>query len=307
MTDDVLRRIGRLAAVARALEREGGYNGAKLVRTALDRELTRYAEAASNEVAHGEGALDALRAVATELEAAGHPRALADAVRAAADDAVRNGGTITLAAAPRAHTCRFCGEVFLGERVPPACPACDAPALSYREQLPVWYLDPADPGTILAELASGPRRVAAALDGRDDEALARAPRPGEWSARETLEHLVFAEGLFAERIPRLLTEDEPDLVARAVWMETPPSDEGTAATGETASALAAEQRRLREATVARLTDLDAAAWARAGRHPEWGRVTVLSQAAYFVRHEASHLAQLAAAARGRVPGDPVTA
>jgi len=45
MSDARLERIGRLAAVARGLEREGAYNGAKLVRAALERELIRYAEA----------------------------------------------------------------------------------------------------------------------------------------------------------------------------------------------------------------------------------------------------------------------
>jgi uncharacterized damage-inducible protein DinB len=191
--------------------------------------------------------------------------------------------------------------VFLGEEVPGACPSCEAPALSYHEELPVWYLEHAETGTVLAALASGPRHIADALAGRSDDALARRPSPGEWSARETLEHLLFAEQLLVERVERLLTEDGPDLAARAVWSETPVSDEGTAATGDPASVLAARLRELRSATVARLADLPEGTWSRAGTHPEWGRVTVLSQAGYFARHEASHMAQLVAAADGRVP------
>ena len=298
MTGTPLDRIGRLAALARGLEREGGYNGAKLVRAALEGELIRYAE---REAPSGVAVLDALEALADDL-ASGYPPPFVSALREAAAEARRTGGTITLATAPRVHTCRVCGELFLGESLPAACPTCEAPALSFREQLPVWYLEHAEPGTILAELATGPHRVAAALGGRSDEALDREPAPGQWSARRTLEHLLFAEELLAERIPRLLTEDEPDLVARAVWTETPPSDEGSASTGEPASVIAERLRTLREATVERLRDLDDAGWARAGHHPEWGRVTVLSQAAYFVRHEAAHIAQLAAAADGRTPG-----
>lgn len=299
MTDSALDRIGRLAALARGLEREGGYNGAKLVRAALDRELIRHAE---REAPSGVAVLDALEALADEL-ASEFPASFVSALREAAAEARRTGGTITLARAPRAHTCRVCGELFLGESLPAACPTCEAPALSFHEQLPVWYLEHAEPGTILAELATGPRRVAAALGGRSDEALERAPAPGQWSARQTLEHLLFAEELLAERIPRLLADDEPDLVARAVRTETVSSDEGSAPTGEPASAVAARLRALREATVEHLRGLDDAAWARAGHHPEWGRVTVLSQAAYFVRHEAAHLAQLASAADGRMPGE----
>lgn len=298
MTADVLVRIGRLAALARGLEREGGYNGAKLVRAALERELIRHA---AREAPAGVAVLDALEALADEL-GPDYPPAFVSALRTAAAEARRTGGTITLDAAPRAHTCRVCGELFLGERLPASCPTCEAPALSFKEQLPVWYLEPAEPGTILAELATGPRRIAAALGGRPDEVLDRSPAPGQWSARRTLEHLLFAEELLAERIPRLLTEDDPDLVARAVWTETAPADEGSAATGEPASTIAARIRTLREQTVDRLRSLDDASWGRSGHHPEWGRVTVLSQAAYFVRHEAAHLAQLAAAADGRLPG-----
>lgn len=299
MTEASLDRIGRLAALARGLEREGGYNGAKLVRAALERELIRHAE---REAPAGVAALGALEGLADELTSE-YPAAFVSALRAAAAEARRTGGTITLAAAPRIHTCRVCGELFLGESVPAACPTCEAPALSFHEQLPVWYLEHAEPGTILAELATGPHRVAQAVGDRSDEVLEREPAPGQWSARQTLEHLLFAEDLLAERIPRLLAEDEPDLVARAVWTETPPSDEGSAATGEPSSVIAARLRVLREATVERLRGLDDAGWARAGHHPEWGRVTVLSQAAYFVRHEAAHLAQLAAASDGRMPGD----
>jgi hypothetical protein len=168
--------------------------------------------------------------------------------------------------------------------------------------LPTWYLEHAERGTILAALAAGPGHIVAALADHDDAALDRPPAPGEWSARETLRHLVFTETLLAGRVARLLTEDEPDLVAWVVTSGTPPSDEGSEATDEPASALAARYRAMRHETVERLRALDDADWARAGHHPEWGRVTVLGQAAYFARHEASHLAQLVAAAQGRVPG-----
>ncbi len=80
------------------------------------------------------------------------------------------------------------------------------------------------------------------------------------------------------------------------------SDEGSEVTDDAASAIVARYRGLRHGTVDRLRTLDDAGWARGGRHPEWGRVTVLGQAAYFARHEASHLAQLVAAAQGRIPG-----
>jgi uncharacterized damage-inducible protein DinB len=296
--DDRLDRIGRLAEAARGLEREGAYNGAKLVRAVLESELIRYAEAEAPT-----GAEHVAAAVETLVADLGPqmPPGLAPIIVGLAED-VRAGRTIPLADAPRCHVCRTCGAVLLGEDVPLACPECEAPTLSYREILPVWYLEPADRGAILAALGAGQRHRTEAIAGRDDDALARPPARGEWSARETLEHLLYAEELFATRIERLLAEDEPDLAARAVWAETTASDEGSAATGARASEVAARIHALRSATLERLDDLPEAAWGRGGMHPEWGRVTVLSQAAYFARHESSHLPQLAAAAAGRLPG-----
>jgi hypothetical protein len=297
MTDARLERIGRLAAVARGLEREGGYNGAKLVRAALERELVRYAEAEAPAGRQGLG--DAVGELRRDLS-----RELPEpfiAGLSAVEAAARGGSTLPLDQAPPARTCRVCGELFLGD-VPSACPTCESPALSFREHLPVWYLEPAEPGTILAALATGPGRIADALSGHDDGALAVPPAPGEWSVRESLEHLLFAEQLMDERVERLLTEEDPDLVPRAVWSETPPSDEGSTHTGEPAWALFERYRDLRHRTVGRLQDLDEAQWGRAGYHPEWGHVTILSQAGYFARHEASHLAQIVSAAQGRLPG-----
>lgn len=296
--DERLARIGQLATVARGLEREGAYNGAKLLRASLARELIRYAEP---------GAPSGAVAVAAALEGlvdslgSSLPASLAEALRPL-PSSIRAGRTISLAEAPRTRVCRVCGETFLGDDVPPACPACEAPALSFHEELPVWYLEPADSGAILAALAAGPRRLALALDAHSDESLGRQPAPGEWSARQALEHLLYAEGLLATRISRLIDEDDPNLAAVATWAETPASDEGSAETGLPASEIAARVGELRHATVGRLAALPDAGWARAGQHPEWGRVTVLSQAAYFARHEASHFAQLVAAAQGRLPG-----
>jgi hypothetical protein len=296
--DARLERIGRYAAVARGLEREGAYNAAKLLRGALQRELVRYAE--QEGPSGGTAAAEALASLVSDLGDELAPGV--EPLLRPLPDAIRAGHTIPLRDAPRVHVCRVCGETFLGDEVPATCPTCEAPALSFHEELPVWYLGPADRGAILGALVGGPRHLERALEGRTDDALARPPAPGEWSARQALEHLLFCEELLAKRIGRLLDEEEPDLAAAAVWADTPASDEGTAETGEPASVIAARIAELRHATVGRLASLPESSWGRGGTHPEWGRVTVLSQAAYFARHEASHLAQLVAAAEGRLPG-----
>ena len=98
---------------------------------------------------------------------------------------------------------------------------------------------------------------------------------------------------------------EMQVVLEAVAEAPPPSDEATHHRPDAgAQELFEHYRRLRLANVAVLRGLDAASWQRTGRHPEWGPVTVLSQASYFARHQAAHQAQLAAAVEGRVPGEP---
>ena len=169
--------------------------------------------------------------------------------------------------------------------------------------MPVWYLEPITPTEALTGLADGLAALEAIVEACPPDALDRPPRPGEWSVRETLQHLVAAEGLLATRIPRLLDEDGPELAAAAAWV-LPASDEATTATDEPADALLARLRAMRLASITRLRAIPDAAWDRPGHHPEWGAVTVCSQAGYFARHLWSHLAQVRAAAEGRVPGRP---
>ena len=192
--DARLERIGRYAAVARGLEREGAYNAAKLLRAALQRELVRYAE--QEGPSGGAAVADALGSLVSDLGAELAP-GLEPLLRPL-PDAIRAGHTIPLRDAPRVHVCRVCGETFLGDDVPATCPSCEAPALSFHEELPVWYLGPADRGAILGALVGGPRHLERALEGRTDEALARPPAPGEWSARQALEHLLFCRGAARE-------------------------------------------------------------------------------------------------------------
>ncbi len=297
------RDIVDLTALARTLELGGIYNGAKLVRAIVDSELLRLAD--ERRPAAGEDAAAALERLAdradSESEAnADSDPALAGALRAAAA-AARNDAPLTLVDAPAVFVCRTCGHLSTGAP-PTRCPHCEAPALAFKEHLAVWYLEPMSSSDALATLEAGRAEVAAAIVGRDDDTLARRPKPGEWSARDTLEHLATTEALLAERLPRLLDEKDPELIAAASWAETA-SDDSTVATGDPASVLLGRFGDLREASLAMLRPLDEEGWSRSGRHPEWGRVTVRSQAAYFARHQASHLAQLAAAADGRVPGE----
>lgn len=287
--------LADLARLARSLAAGGIYNGAKLVRALIDRELARAGVA----LLHTREAGAAVARLADRLEARAEDPGLVAALRAAAD-AAANERPLPQAEAPRTWTCRTCGRISLAS-VPAWCPGCEAPAEAAREQIPVWYLEPMDPADALAGLEGGLVTLEGLVGGRPDDALAIPPRRGEWSVRETLQHLVAAERLLATRVPRLLEETDPELSAVAAWV-LPASDEATTPTELPASALLAQIREMRHGTLERLRGLEPRDWARTGRHPEWGTVTVTSQAAYFARHLQSHLAQVRSAADGRVPG-----
>jgi hypothetical protein len=143
---------------------------------------------------------------------------------------------------------------------------------------------------VLATLAVSGDEVVACLRGIDEATADR----GVWPARAMLEHLLGSEAVFMGRIERVLTEDEPLLGSVA------PDDitDDSAGAPTLATMLAAFADR-RAASLARLRGIPEEAWQRAGRHPEFGRMTALDLAAYLTRHEQMHLPELEARRAGR--------
>ncbi len=177
--------MGRFVRLARALEAGGFYNGSKVLRAGADRELTIVAAPAA-QLAHDEVAAE-IDELAGDLAAAGYPSWFGRQLGVTAA-AVRADESIPFQSAPPAWSCRVCGELFLD--IPPTtCPTCEAPAIGFRNHEAVWYLELSDRSSTVDALAHGPSQIGRVLQGRTDEQLDRRPRPAEWSARETLEHI----------------------------------------------------------------------------------------------------------------------
>ncbi len=68
---------------------------------------------------------------------------------------------------------------------------------------------------LIAEYQAGPRLLRDALAGLTPEQLRDQPIPGRWSTRQVVLHLADAEAMYADRMKRVLAEDEP-LLAPAV-------------------------------------------------------------------------------------------
>jgi hypothetical protein len=119
------------------------------------------------------------------------------------------------------------------------------------------------------------------------------PAEGEWSVRETLIHLRAAVMLaYGVRIRRLLYEDEPAFAdfdeqrhRRAALARNEPIR-------ELAAAVVAEHEQI----VRLLGGLPDADWARQGRHPTYGILSIELLARRVAEHAEEHAAQIAAAA-----------
>lgn len=64
---------------------------------------------------------------------------------------------------------------------------------------------------LLDQYAAGPRLLREAVAGMREEQLKAKPVPGRWSTLEVICHLSDAEGVYAERMKRVIAEDEPSL------------------------------------------------------------------------------------------------
>ena len=57
--------------------------------------------------------------------------------------------------------------------------------------------------------AAGPERLRQAVAGMTDEQLDAKPIPGTWSTRQVVCHVADFEPIYADRIKRVIAEDEP--------------------------------------------------------------------------------------------------
>lgn len=64
---------------------------------------------------------------------------------------------------------------------------------------------------LLKDYQAGPKAIKDAIAGMSKEQLQARPVPGKWSTHEVICHLTDAEFLYADRIKRVIIENEPAL------------------------------------------------------------------------------------------------
>jgi len=291
---DWQREMGRMAALAERCSAEGQLNLSKLLEAELYAQVRRagwdYRPAVTADAMAGE-----LRAVLGFLMA----ERAAPSLVAALEEGLRGlevrQEDLRFEQAPDAFVCRSCGHVALGQ-APDWCPGCGAWPGRRRKFVAIFNGDntePMNPAEVLALLARNADELRRLLEGLPEAATAIAPSRGEWSIREHVAHFYDTQEMLDTRLDLMLGREDPELVAMAAYAMA--GDE--ARHPMSLDALMEAFLARREQCVARLRAMPAEGWWRTGRHPDFGRLTVLRQAAYIAFHEQTHLPEVEALRR----------
>jgi len=123
------------------------------------------------------------------------------------------------------------------------------------------------------------------------------PAAGEWCANEVVGHLIEAEQRgFAGRIRTILAEDRPKLIP---W-DQPAVAAARRDCDKAGTALAAEFRTLRTASLELVRALRPADLDRVGIHPAVGELSIRDLLGEWVHHDRNHVRQLLANTQARV-------
>lgn len=138
---------------------------------------------------------------------------------------------------------------------------------------------------LIDRYAAGGAILGYAIAGLTPDQETARPGPGAWSIAELTAHLLDADLVIADRMKRVIAEDDPVLQAfdENAWVARLGSQATSA--GEAVELLAANRRWM----VRVLRGLDDADFARAGRHSERGRVTLAELLATATNHIDHHL------------------
>ncbi len=293
---DWTNSIARLVALAERCASEGQMNLNKLVEAAVYAEIRRagwrYRPRVTLErlIPELEASLQGLKQddLSPELIAA-LEAGLKAGLRALSEGSRSD---LLIEEAPDAFVCRTCGHVALGS--PPGhCPDCGSWPGRFRKFVALFNGDnqePINPVETLALLSQNAQDLEWLVKDLSEEEMARAPLGSDWSIRDHIAHFYDTQEMLDTRVELMLEQDDPELVAIAVYeLATEEKRHPT-----TAQAILAEFRRKRSQCVAHLEALPLKALWRTGRHLEFGRLTILRQAAYLAQHEQTHLPEIEA-------------
>lgn len=138
---------------------------------------------------------------------------------------------------------------------------------------------------LIDEYAAGGQKLAKSLEGLNREELIAFPVPGMWSIQQVVLHLMDSDLILADRMKRIIAEDNPTLIAfdqdkfaKNLFYQEQPAQQAV---------LIFDLNRRVFADV--LRRLPPAAFDRFGTHNERGRVTLAQLLEGAVKHLEHHL------------------
>jgi uncharacterized damage-inducible protein DinB len=142
-----------------------------------------------------------------------------------------------------------------------------------------------DPTPVIDRYAAGGPLLIYAIAGLRPEHESARPGPGSWSIAEVVAHLADADLVIADRMKRVISEENPSLLAfdENAWIERLGSNQMPV---EEAVNLFAANRHWMTRILRALPETD---FARAGMHSETGRKTLAELLAGAVGHLDHHL------------------
>ncbi|MCL4298635.1 MAG: DinB family protein [Anaerolineae bacterium] len=279
-----------LLALAARLEGEGQYNMAKLARATAE-SLTRQAAfkiALPSEKDKLAGEVEQAIAALSKL---GLNKDVLAALKRGGT-AMADGRLPLITETPHPYVCRTCGHIVL-KAPAEKCSTCGAWPTTFKQFLPVYWLDALEPFAALERLRQTPLDVAVLLEGLPEDALSCPPADGGWAIRNVVSHLRDAQGVLSFRLSLLLEQENPLLESKAVFAWATNEEERSPTTQE----IFEVYRASRQETIAQLESLPLSDWWRTGQHEEFGPVTLRQQVSYFAAHEMTHLPQIEALRR----------
>jgi len=290
--NDWMREISRLTALAERLADEGQMNLNKLVEAAIYAKIRQAGWRYRPQVTKISMQTELETAIRELREEGLSPELLAvleEGLRALVE---QDPEVLMYEEAPDAFVCRTCGFLSLVS-APERCPECGSWPGRFRTFVSVFNMDnqqPIDPVEVFGLLTRNAEDLRRLVANLSEEQLNRKPNSVDWSLRDHIAHFYDTQEMLDERVELMLQQENPKLEALAAYaiatdeQRHPPS----------AQVMLAEFDARRRKCVARLEALPFKDLWRAGWHQEFGRITILRQAAYIAYHEQTHLPEIEA-------------
>jgi len=290
--NDLPHELGRLIALAERCASEGQMNLNKLLEAAVYSQIRNFGWCYHPQVtlATMQSELEAGLQFLRQVNAA--PELITALEIGQQTLAEHRHGDLLVSEAPDAFVCRSCGHVALGA-APDHCPECGSWSGRFRKFVAFFNRDniePINPMDVLALLTRNAEGLTRLVDGLGEKVAAKRPSDMDWSIHEHVAHFYDTQGMLDRRIELMLNDDDPELSALAVYELAKEADQHPSTTRKLLSAF----NEKRAKCVARLESLPLKDLWRTGRHPEFGQLTILRQAAYLAFHEQTHLPEIEA-------------